>query len=458
VTAAPAQMAAAAGAAPAAAAPDPAGGPDPACDAPAGPDPAAAPAAAAPDPAGGPDPAGDALAPPAAGPDPAGPGTSPDPPAAGASPSPSPAGPDPPAPKPLLRRRPGRTVTIAVTSAVIGAAVGATVGAVIALHSRHNSTTTIVREAVPAPDRVAKINDVPSIIARVEPAVVSITTDQGSGTGIVITPSGQLVTNYHVIAGANYIHVVQFHQTSFKVAAVVGYDQTDDVALLQLQTAANNLPTATFGDSDQLQVGADVVAIGNALDLPGGPTVTSGIVSALGRTIANSSLPVGASAPPNLIETDAAINPGNSGGPLLDADGDVIGIDTLVLDNLGFAIPIDTVKDLLPALSAGSQAAAISLGIGIQDDNDQLASEYGLRVTTGALVSEVTPGSPAERAGVEAYDVVVDFSGQPVSDTAQLIALIAARKPADVAPLTVVRGTRTLHLQVTFSPGATPTS
>jgi S1-C subfamily serine protease len=327
------------------------------------------------------------------------------------------------------------------------------VAAVLALQSSHNSTTTIVREAVPPPDRVAKINDVPSIIARVEPAVVSITTDQGSGTGIIITPSGQIVTNYHVIAGANYIHVVQFGQASVKGATVVGYDQTDDVALLQLQSAAN-LPSATFGDSDQLQVGADVVAIGNALDLPGGPTVTSGIVSALGRTIANGSLPAGESAPPNLIQTDAAINPGNSGGPLLDADGDVIGINTLVIDNLGFAIPIDTVKDLLPALSAGSQAAAISLGIGMQDDNGQLASEYGLGVTSGALVSEVTPGSPAAHAGVEAYDVVVDFNGQPVSDTAQLISLLAVRKAGDVVPMTVVRGTRTLHLQVTVAPGS----
>jgi S1-C subfamily serine protease len=429
------------------------------------PDPGAGPAA---DPgADTPVPAGetpDTLDTPAGLPTGTGPDPTPDPgagPTVDPDPGATPAGPDsPPATKPLLSRRPGRTLTIAVTSALIGAAVGATVGAVFALQSGHNSTTTIVREAVPPPDRVAKINDVPSIIARVEPAVVSITTDQASGTGIIITPSGQIVTNYHVIAGANYIHVVQFRQADFKIATVVGYDQTDDVALLQLQNTAN-LPAATFGDSDQLQVGADVVAIGYALDLPGGPTVTSGIVSALGRTLPGSSLPVGASAPTNLIQTDAAINPGNSGGPLLDADGDVIGINTLVIDNLGFAIPIDTVKELLPALSAGSQAAAISLGIGMQDDNGQLASEYGLGVTSGALVSEVTPGSPAELAGVAAYDVVVDFNGQPVSDTAQLIALLAVNKGGDVVPMTVVRGTRTLHVQVTLAPGspaATPSS
>jgi putative serine protease PepD len=340
---------------------------------------------------------------------------------------------------------------------VVGAVVGATVGALLGIHLGRHSTTTIVREIVPAPDRVTKINDIPSIVARVEPAVVSITTDQGSGTGIVVTASGRVVTNYHVIAGANYVHVLLFHQAGPKTATVVGYDQSDDVAMLQIQNVGN-LPTATFGDSDQLEVGADVVAIGNALDLPGGLTTTAGIVSALGRTIDNSSLPAGASVPPNLIQTDAAINPGNSGGPLLDADGDVIGINTLVLDNLGFAIPIDTVRDLLPALSTGSRAAALTLGIGMQDDNATVASEYGLSVTSGAVVSEVVPGSPAERGGVQPYDVIVAFGGHRVNDSAQLIALIAGHKAGQEVPTTVVRGTRTLHLNVMLAASPAPAS
>jgi putative serine protease PepD len=355
------------------------------------------------------------------------------------------------------RPRRNRTTVLVITAAVVGAVVGATVGALLGVHLGRHSTTTIVRETVPAPDRVTKINDVPSIVARVEPAVVSITTDQGSGTGIIVAASGRVVTNYHVIAGANYIHVLLFHQPSAKAATVVGYDQSDDVALLQIQNVGN-LPTALFGDSDQLEVGADVLAIGNALDLPGGLTATSGIVSALGRTIDNSSLPAGASAPPNLIQTDAAINPGNSGGPLLDADGDVIGINTLVLDNLGFAIPIDTVRDLLPALSSGSRAAAITLGIGMQDDNGQVASEYGLSVTSGAVVSEVAPASPAERSGVQPYDVVVAFGGHRVDDSAQLIALIAGHKAGEQVATTIVRGTRTLHLHVVLAPNAPPAS
>ena len=395
--------------------------------------------------------------------DAAAPSTSPDPPAATA-PLDAPAAttshdqPDPPAPPdpPALALLPGRrlrqsTIAVAVTAAVIGAAVGAGVGAVLALHLGRHSTVTVVRQSVPAPDRLATINDIPTILATVEPSIVTITSDQGSGSGIIIGPGGQVVTNYHVIAGANYIHVVRFHQAGFKTASVVGYDQSDDIALLRID-GGPNLPTANLGDSSQLQVGADVVAVGNALDLPGDPSVTSGIVSALGRSIDPTELPAGASEPPNLIQTDAAINPGNSGGPLLDADGDVIGMNTLVIQNLGFAIPIDTIKGLLPALSAGSKAATVDLGIGMQDNNHQLASEYGISVPTGALVSSVTTGSPADQAGLLAYDVIVGFGGRPVADSAQLIALVAGFPPGDQIPVTVIRGSRPLHLEVTLPP------
>jgi serine protease Do len=345
-------------------------------------------------------------------------------------------------------------VKVAVSAAVLGAAVGAAVGATIAVHLGRHSSVTIVRETLPAPDRVAKVNDLPSIIARVQPTVVTISSDQGSGSGIIVGAAGQVLTNYHVIAGANYIHVVFFQQASYRTARVTGYDVGDDLALLQVDDAAS-LPTATLGDSGQLQVGADVIAVGNALNLPGSPTVTSGIVSALGRTVDPSSLPAGASAPPNLIQTDAAINPGNSGGPLVDANGDVVGLNTLELDNLGFAIPIDTIRALLPALSAGSRAAAITLGIGMQDNDAQLATEYGISTSTGALVSSVTAGSPAAQAGVQAYDVIVNFGGQPVGNSAQLIALIAAHQAGGPVPVTVVRGARTLSLTVTLARGAT---
>jgi len=352
-------------------------------------------------------------------------------------------------------RRVRHPVAVAVAAAVIGAAVGGGVGATVALHVGRHPTVTVVRETLPAPDRIASINDIPTILARVEPSIVAIATDQGSGSGIVIAPGGQVVTNYHVIAGANYIHVMLFHQAGYKTATVVGYDPTDDVALIHVDNVAN-LAAATLGNSAQLQVGADVVAVGNALDLAGGPSVTSGIVSALGRSIDPSELPAGASEPPNLLQTDAAISPGNSGGPLLDADGDVVGMNTLVIESLGFAIPIDTIRGLLPGLLAGSKAATADLGIGMQDNNDQLASEYGIPVTTGTLVSSVAPGSPAEQAGLQAYDVIISFGGQPVADSAQLIALIAGHPPGDLVPVAVVRGSRTLRLDVTLAHSAAP--
>ncbi|MGH9054592.1 MAG: S1C family serine protease [Acidimicrobiales bacterium] len=359
-------------------------------------------------------------------------------------------------PRPNVRRR--SLVLVAVVAAVVGAVAGGVVGAVVAVNTSKRPNVTIVREIQPSSDRVAKVNDIPSILAQVEPAVVTITTDQGSGTGMIVGASGQVVTNYHVIAGANYIHVTLFHRTDYTTATVTGYDQSNDVALLQLR-GVSKLPTVTFGDSSQLQVGDDVVAVGNALDLPGGPTVTEGIVSALGRTISDTAINNGQPIPPNLIQTDAAINPGNSGGPLLDADGAVIGMNTLVIQqansttnaqNLGFAIPINTIKGLLPTLSAGSRLAPAYLGIGMQDNSAQLAAEYGLSVSSGVLVSQVNPGSPAALAGLQPYDVITSFDGQTVTNSAQLNALIAHYDAGEQVSVTVMRGESTLQLTVTL--------
>src|SRR3984957_9064587 len=159
---------------------------------------------------------------------------------------------------PPARRVRHHPVAVALTAAVIGAAVGGGVGATVAVHLGRHPAVTIVRETVPAPDRLATINDIPTILARVEPSIVAIATDQGSGSGIVIAPGGQVVTNYHVVAGANYIHVMLFHQVGYKTARVVGYDEADDVALIHVDDIAN-LPAATLGDSSQLQGASDVV-------------------------------------------------------------------------------------------------------------------------------------------------------------------------------------------------------
>ena len=348
-----------------------------------------------------------------------------------------------------------RWLAIATLAATIGALAGAGVGAVVAINLAGHNNTTIVHEALPAPARLSQVNDVPTILAAVEPAVVSITTDQGSGTGMVISAAGEIVTNYHVIAGANYIHVSLYHHAGFRSASVIGYDQDSDVALLYV--GGSNLPTVVLGDSSQLRVGDNVIAVGNALDLPGGPSATTGIISALGRTIGGTTFTAGELVPPNLIQTDAAINPGNSGGPLLDASGDVIGMSTLVIQQandteaaqgLGFAIPINTIKSLVPTLSKGTKVAPTELGISMQDNTPQLAAEYGYPTTTGVIVSQVLIGSPAYSSGLQPYDLIVAFAGQAVKSSAGLISLLADHYAGQRVAITALRTTSTLHFSV----------
>ena len=349
-------------------------------------------------------------------------------------------------------------IAVASLAGIIGALSGAGVGAVVATAIAGHDTTTVVHEALPAPARLSQVNDVPTVLAAVEPAVVSITTDQGSGTGMVISASGDVITNYHVVAGANFIHVSLYQKTGFQDAYVKGYDQDDDVALIHIP-GASHLATVVLGDSTQVRVGDNVIAVGNALNLPGGPSATTGIVSALGRTIGGTAVAAGELLPPNLIQTDAAINPGNSGGPLLDAAGEVIGMNTLVIQQaadstaaqgLGFAIPVDTIKSLIPTLEKGLRVAPTELGISMQDNTPQLAAQYGFPTTTGVIVSQVLVDSPAYRAGMEAYDVIVSFDGQPVRSSAGLIALLAEHSPGQRVTMTALRGTATLHFALTL--------
>ena len=349
-------------------------------------------------------------------------------------------------------------VAVAALAGTIGALAGAGVGAVVATAIAGHHTTTIVREALPAPARLSQVNDVPTVLAAVEPAVVSITTDQGSGTGMVISASGDVITNYHVVAGANFIHVSLYHRSGYEGAFIKGYDEDDDVALLHIPDISH-LATVVLGDSSQVRVGDNVIAVGNALNLPGGPSATTGIVSALGRTIGGTSVATGELLPPNLIQTDAAINPGNSGGPLLDASGDVIGMNTLAIQQaadstaaqgLGFAIPVDTIRSLIPTLEKGSRVAPTELGISMQDNTPQLAAEYGFPTTTGVIVSQVLVDSPAYRAGMEAYDVIVSFDGQAVRSSAGLIALLAEHSAGQKVTVTALRGTTTMRFVITL--------
>jgi S1-C subfamily serine protease len=216
-----------------------------------------------------------------------------------------------------------------------------------------------------------------------------------------------------------------------------------------LHVDAHGVPAVTLGDSTALQVGDPVVAIGNALALDGGPTVTEGIVSAVDRTISTENH----ESLRHVIQTDAAINPGNSGGPLVDAQGQVIGIDTAVAgdaQNIGFAIAISPSLDTIHQLETGSAPAHPFLGVQSTDLTAALRRQLGLRVDHGALVAGVTAGSGAENAGMQAGDVIVRLDGHDVPDAASLGAAVDGLAPGQQVEARIVRGDRTLTVQVTI--------
>ncbi|HEV8116754.1 MAG TPA: trypsin-like peptidase domain-containing protein, partial [Acidimicrobiales bacterium] len=228
-------------------------------------------------------------------------------------------------------------------------------------------------------------------------------------------------------------------------ATLVGSDAANDLALLKIE-GASGLPTASLGDSDAAQVGDDVVAIGNALALVGGPTVTTGIISAKGRNLGNLD---------GLLQTDAAINPGNSGGPLVDTTGQVIGINTAVLrdpsgsggaEGIGFAIAANTIKPIIDELrKAGGgpiRTSGAFLGVGTVTVTPDIADRLRLGVDQGAAVQTVEPGSAADRAGVLANDVLVALGGEPVSSVADVSRIIRSKKPGDKVKIDLVRDSK----------------
>ena len=366
------------------------------------------------------------------------------------APAPSPAPVESPAsrPPPAPGRRPW--VVVALVAALLGALVGGGVGAVVA--SRGHRTTVLRQVVGPNTSIITHPATVRQVLAKVQDAVVSIRTNLGAGTGMIIAPDGEVVTNNHVIEGATAITVTLFNSTTARPATLLGHDATNDVAVLRVQDVSG-LPTVTLGDSSRSQVGDDVVAIGNALNLPGGPTVTVGIISALGRTLPDPRQPQ------NLIQTDAAINPGNSGGPLVDSSGDVVGMNTLVIQaansqelaqNLGFAIPVDNIKPLIPDLAKGINRNPGFLGAGVEDMTPQIATRLGIATDRGGLLATVAAGGPAARAGLQANDVITNFDGKAVTGSSQLVTLIRGRQPGDKVTVTYVRGSETKTTTVTL--------
>jgi serine protease Do len=263
---------------------------------------------------------------------------------------------------------------------------------------------------------------------------------QGSGSGFIIAPDGYILTNYHVIDAAERIGVTLADGRSFR-AGVVGTDPAIDVALLKIE-GARDLPAAALGNSDDLRVGEWVCAIGNPLGYV--HSVTAGVVSFIGRKLFDASLD-------DYIQTDAAINFGNSGGPLINARGEVIGINSAIsskASNIGFAVPINQAVGILPQLKTRGRVSRGYMGVFLTDVTPALQRSLNLAVSHGALVQEVNTGSPAERAGVRAYDVITEVEGRDIDGNDTLIRDISARLPGSVARLGVVRDGRAIVVPV----------
>ncbi len=263
------------------------------------------------------------------------------------------------------------------------------------------------------------------------------------GSGFIIDPKGLMITNNHVIEGADKIKVKLSGGKEYE-AEIKGRDPKTDLALLQIK-GPEPFPHLTLGDSDAIRVGDWVVAVGNPFGL--GHTVTQGIISAKGRVI-------GAGPYDNFLQTDAAINPGNSGGPLLNLKGEVVGINTAIVatgQGIGFAIPSNLAKSIIPQLEEKGKVTRGMLGVQVQVVTPELAKSFGLSEAMGALVAEVNPGTPADKAGIKRGDIIIDFNGSPIKHMNELPRLVAATQPGTKATVTVLRDgkEKTFSLTVT---------
>ena len=294
--------------------------------------------------------------------------------------------------------------------------------------------------------------DIRGVIDAVRPGVVSIKVEgvsatpqgdrlrSGVGSGMVIEPDGLVLTNAHVIEGATAISVMLADGREVP-ADLVGSVPSNDVALVQAR-GVSGLDVVELGESSAMQVGDDVVAVGNALNLGATPTVTTGIVSALNRSINDGQISLD-----SLIQTDAAINPGNSGGPLVNAAGQVIGVNTAIVggaENIGFALSIDSVKPLIEELrTGGGEVRGVAylgvLSADIENVSPEALARLGIEEEAGAFVAEVQPRTAAAEAGLQPGDVIVAIEGEPVDGAADVSATIAASEPGEAIEIGYVR-------------------
>jgi serine protease Do len=306
----------------------------------------------------------------------------------------------------------------------------------------------------------AGLPDIASVVEKVLPAVVSVTTQQvqleflfqvlvpGAGSGAIIRPDGYIVTNYHVIDSAEDITVTLADGQTF-LAEVVGRDPEGDLAVIKIE--ADGLPTLQFGRSETVRVGDWVIAVGNALGLRGGSSVTIGIVSALGRTILTD--PQRSTYLFDTIQTDAAINPGNSGGPLVNLRGELVGINTAVegsAQSIGFAISSGIAEPTVDELIRLGYVVRPYLGVGTVTLTPSIARQLGAPVTEGVVIDATVPGTPASRAGLERLDIITKLSGELVTGDGMFRRILWQFKPGDTIIVEFVRDGKTLTTEVSL--------
>ena len=274
----------------------------------------------------------------------------------------------------------------------------------------------------------------------------------GLGSGVIASPDGYILTNNHVIEEADQIEVALNDGRKFP-ARLVGRDPETDLAVLRME-GNGQLPAITFAAADALEVGDVVLAIGNPFGV--GQTVTMGIVSALGRS------QLGINTFENYIQTDAAINPGNSGGALVDSEGNLVGINTAIYSRsggslgIGFAIPVSTARNVLEQLVTTGQVTRGWIGVEIQEITPELAESFGIKDTSGALIAGVLRGSPADRAGIQPGDILINVDGQTVRDPKGMLELVASLRPGHSAQFHVRRADGELDLTVEIGRRPTP--
>ena len=349
-----------------------------------------------------------------------------------------PAGPAPePSPSPAVAQAPTQT-TPTPPPAVNGAGP---VAALASIGSASEELPTVEVVKILTPSVVQIVTEVLSMGLFNQP-----TPSRGVGTGVVLDGDGRILTNNHVIAGAQSITVTLNNGESYP-ASIVGRDPNTDLAVIRI--VADGLKPAALGSSSALEVGQDVIAIGHALGLQGGPTVSKGVVSALGRSIDSDQ----GNTIVDLIQTDASINPGNSGGALANHRAEVVGINTAIIQGtqgIGFAINIDDAKVVVAQLIEQGFVQRGYLGIGPTNVNPGLADRFGLPVNEGIMVVRVLPSTPAARAGLREEDVIVQLGEQPIDNTGELSKFLIAHLPGETVALIYFRGQTKVSTQITL--------